>query len=177
MAGVYLTRTAAAKHVGVTYQEIKRALDRGELKMFRGKLELESVERLFAVKKLARKPRSPNKPKPEKSLEEDNPKTKALSKSPPKEKPVPIDSDRFKDSAEALFRKLKAEARLKELELQEKKGNLFSVDAYKKMSFEWARNIRDRIEAIPHRMQGVLDKEQTAILKNELRNTLTEIST
>lgn len=98
----------------------------------------------------------------------------------------PIEADAALDAhqesySEALRRKTLASARLAELELAQKKGEVVELDLVRRVQGEINSNIRSRLLQLPsklaQRLSGVEDMAQIqVIVHSEVVETLTELS-
>ncbi len=85
------------------------------------------------------------------------------------------------DYATARAKLTDYKAQMAKLELEEEEGKLIRTDEVRKMAFECARRVRDRVLAIPDRLAGLLAAEREEgkvreMLVNELRIALEELS-
>lgn len=84
-----------------------------------------------------------------------------------------------KEMKQLRFRKEAAETELKEMELDEKRGELINRKSYDQAFFKLVRSARDAILKIPYRIGDIIAAETDSkickkILREELKQTLNE---
>jgi hypothetical protein len=99
---------------------------------------------------------------------------------PKKEKDFDDDPDEIPDYNESNRKKLYYEAKIKQIESEEKSGNLIDREAVEKRAFELGRTVREKILSIPSRLAAQIVGQDDAgkienMIERELEDALREL--